>query len=65
ETKVLTALVTKFPHLPLMGIAMCPLSDNIPGVVAEWDELRNSRSLAPFRQFGVAGHVDKNMDVYH
>lgn len=65
ETKVLTALVTKFPHLPLMGIGMCPLADNIPGVVAEWDELRNSRSLAPFRQFGVAGHVDKNLDVYH
>lgn len=65
ETKVLTALVEKFPHLPLMGISMCPLADNIPGVVAEWDELRNSRHLAPYRQFGESGHVDKNRDVYH
>lgn len=65
ETKVLTALVMKFPHLPLLGVSMCPLADNIPGIVAEWDELRNSRDLPPFRQFGVAGHVDKNTDVYH
>lgn len=65
ETKVLTALVTKFPHDNLLGVNMCPLADNIPGVVAEWDELRNSRHLAQFNQFGTAAKVDKNLDVYH
>ena len=65
ETKVLTSLVTKFPHLMLMGIAMCPMADMIPGAVAEWDELRNSRALAPYNTFGNPGKVDKNLDVYH